>query len=378
MATQSRTKTSAPSRKAKKPAAKEGSYMGSKLTPHYCAVKTLPEPKLPEGLSTQRAELLLVTANKWMNGSTLTYAFFKAPQAWVGAKAQQDAVRKAFAEWKALGIGLSFAEVSDVANAQIRIAFNPTDGSWSYVGTYNLQVNKAEPTMNFGWDLTDDYGHTTALHEIGHAIGFPHEHQNPFAGIVWDEEAVYTSLGGPPNFWPREVTFNNILKKLTPDTVQGSKWDPNSVMHYQFGAGLIVKPAKYKTGLRPAGGLSARDKRWVKTFYPPLRSGTFARLLPLKSQVLQLKSGEQANYEFVAPDSREFTFRTFGDADAVVALSRKPEAKGKVPAELARDDDSGYERNAELRLILKKGERVNVKVRVRYTVRPGETALMAF
>ena len=71
-------------------------------------------------------------------------------------------------------------------------------------------------------------------HEIGHTIGFPHEHQNPNAGIVWDEEAVYRALGGPPNNWSRETTFHNIIRKIQPDRVQGSTWDPDSVMHYPF------------------------------------------------------------------------------------------------------------------------------------------------
>ena len=31
--------------------------------------------------------------------------------------------------------------------------------------------------MNFGWDLTQPGEIDTALHEIGHTIGFPHEHQ---------------------------------------------------------------------------------------------------------------------------------------------------------------------------------------------------------
>ncbi|WP_374089487.1 hypothetical protein [Methylomicrobium lacus] len=62
--------------------------------------------------------------------------------------------------------------------------------------------------MNFGWNLTEAASEIdTAIHEIGHTLGFPHEHQNPNSGIAWDEEAVYHSLAQPPNSWSREVTF---------------------------------------------------------------------------------------------------------------------------------------------------------------------------
>ena len=42
-----------------------------------------------------------------------------------------------------------------------------------------------------------------------------------------------------PNSWPREKTFWNIIRKIPPDSVQGSSWDPDSIMHYPFEAGLI-------------------------------------------------------------------------------------------------------------------------------------------
>ena len=93
--------------------------------------------------------------------------------------------------------------------------------------------------MNFGWDLTEDPrggGVDTPVHEIGHTLGFPHEHQNPFSGIVWDEEAVYQRFAGSPNFWSRQQTFHNVLRKLSSAEVEGSDWDPNSVMHYGFWA----------------------------------------------------------------------------------------------------------------------------------------------
>ena len=58
-----------------------------------------------------------------------------------------------------------------------------------------IAADPNERTMNFGWDLTTSYGHDTALHEIGHTLGFPHEHQNPTAGIVWNEPAVLAAWG---------------------------------------------------------------------------------------------------------------------------------------------------------------------------------------
>ena len=50
-------------------------------------------------------------------------------------------------------------------------------------------------------------------HELGHVLGLYEEHQNPNSGIVWDEEAVYALMTGPPNHWTREQTQQTILRK---------------------------------------------------------------------------------------------------------------------------------------------------------------------
>ena len=55
--------------------------------------------------------------------------------------------------------------------------------SWSYLGRDILSdriAPKHKPTMNFGWDITRDTD--AALHEIGHTLACPHEHQNPNSG----------------------------------------------------------------------------------------------------------------------------------------------------------------------------------------------------
>ena len=48
------------------------------------------------------------------------------------------------------------------------------------------------------WNLNGEYGLSTALHEIGHTLGLPHEHMSPFAGIEWDRNAVYSQFRSRP------------------------------------------------------------------------------------------------------------------------------------------------------------------------------------
>ncbi|MGH3331306.1 MAG: M12 family metallopeptidase [Nocardioidaceae bacterium] len=303
---------------------------------------------------------------KWVNGTVIHYHFLGGPEP------QRQAVRDAFAEWKALGTGLEFTEVADRSESEVRVAFDQRDGSWSYVGRDVLGISVEEPTMNFGWDLTDDYGHTTALHEIGHTLGLPHEHQNPFAGIVWDEQKVYAYFGGPPNSWSQQQTFHNVLRKLDPAEVEGSQWDPDSVMEYWFPSGLIHEPAQYREGIQPAGGLSPVDKEWVKRWFPLLEP-TMPTLKPFVSVPLSLGPGQQADFAIEPTASREYQLGTFGTADTVMVLFEDVDGELRY---VAGDDDSGVDRNASITAKLFQGRRYVVRLRLYWAGESGQTALM--
>jgi astacin (peptidase family M12A) len=292
---------------------------------------------------------------------------------WVGPEAQRKAVRDAFGEWKALGIGLDFREVTDRSEAEVRIGFDDTDGSWSYVGKDVLDVGANERTMNFGWDLTTAYGRTTALHEIGHTLGMPHEHQNPFAGIVWNEEAVYAYFAGEPNNWPRETTFHNVLRKLDPQEVEGSLWDPDSVMEYHFGPGLIAQPEAHRDGIRPPGTLSPVDVAEVRGWYPPLDDDQLPELVPFRSVALQLAPAEQADFALKPPASRKYRIGSFGDSDVVMVLFEVIDGQ---PRYVAGDDDSGEDRNALIEAKLFEGRTYVVRLRHYWSTASGGTAVM--
>jgi hypothetical protein len=345
-----------------------------------CSLPMVPDRILSAGLDPNRLQLIRTNEKKWANGTVLHYYFFDRPSdglggTWRGPPAQQQVVHDAFAKWKNLGIGLEFREVANREEAEIRIGFQQNGESWSYVGRDVVDIAKDpdERTMNFGWDLTTPYGRDTALHEIGHTLGFPHEHQNPYSGIVWDEPAVYAAFRGQPNYWSDDKTKWNVLRKLSPAEVGGSQWDPNSIMHYWFRAGLIREPARYfRQGLTPKPNLSAKDKKWAKKFYPALGKKAPPELRPFESKRIQIAPGGQVNFTIKPRMSREYTIQTFGRSDTVIALFEHHNNDLRF---VAGDDDSGSERNARIRTRLFRDSEYVLRVRLYYSDRDGEAAV---
>ncbi|EAR21897.1 regulatory protein [Nitrococcus mobilis Nb-231] len=340
----------------------------------FCSLPEVPERTFERDVSLHRARLIRYLDKKWVNGTKLRYYFFKSGP-FSGEDTQKALVREGFDVWKAVGIGIGFEEVADIGESEVRIGFLSGDGAWSYVGRDVIDIpGQSERTMNFGWDLTQDpRGVDTPVHEIGHTLGFPHEHQNPFAGIIWDEEAVYNYFGGPPNNWSRETTHHNVLKKLLPGAVEGSEWDPDSIMHYKFQAGLIEKPEEYQEGLTPQPGLSDSDIEEVRRLYPPQDDSSNPTLEPFKSEVLSLAPGEQKNFAVVPGVTREYTIQTFGASDTVMVLF---EDQGGNLKFVDGDDDSGSHLNARIRARLYQGRRYILRIRLYFNFSAGDMAIM--
>lgn len=370
---------------AKPPAAEAGA---PRYRHHYCNARPGLAPVAGPGLGEDRTRAINVLRDKWLNGTELSYYFFDQPGdgesvtladgsrqfvPWAGSSAQKAAVRRGFQAWADLGLGLRFREVSSREQATVRIGFMAGDGSWSYVGRAILDIGADQRTMNIGWDVSDDAD--TVIHEIGHTLGFEHEHQNPFSGIVWDDEAVYAALAAPPNRWNRQKTFFNILRKLDESSVEGTAWDPDSVMHYPFEAGLIREPVIYRSQpLRPAGGLSARDIAQVRRIYPPqVPPNQNAELKLAESRRLTIAAGEQIDLVLRPARSRTYQLGTFGEADTLIALFEDVNGELKYRG---GDDDSGSDRNALLKLRLQRGRSYVLRVRMFYATYAGETAVM--
>ena len=123
-------------------------------------------------------------------------------------------------------VNLKFKFV-DNPSAMIRINFDIYSGSWSYLGKDALSIPYNEATMNFGW-----FNIATVLHEFGHMLGMIHEHQSPFGEpIPWNKYDVY-KWAADTQKWSQQETDDQILNKYNSTLLNGTLFDPKSIMLY--------------------------------------------------------------------------------------------------------------------------------------------------
>jgi hypothetical protein len=156
-------------------------------------------------------------------------------------------------------VGLNIEFTNDITKANIRVGFDPSDGSWAYVGKEQLlHKDPNEPTVNLGWL---DVG--TIIHEFCHVLGMIHEHQNTKGkSIDWDKKAVYEWTKQTQG-WDKEITNVNILDHYNLNQLNGSDFDPLSIMLYFFPPELTLN----NQGTQQNNRYSAIDVEWINNMY---------------------------------------------------------------------------------------------------------------
>ena len=172
---------------------------------------------------------------------------------------QKQAVKAVLNRYKGL-MTLKFDFVEDSRNADIRILFKADNASWAFIGTANKSAKGEHgEQVHFGW-----FDIATIIHELGHALGMIHEHQNPIGGVTidWDKRKVYKYFRCSQG-WSDEMINNNILNPEDETTLNGSCFDPLSIMLYEYPACLT----KNGVGTRFNQRLSAFDTYWLHKNY---------------------------------------------------------------------------------------------------------------
>ena len=224
---------------------------------HFCMCLTKGGLQTEEQAALRHPKAAVLKSARWQTGSTITVRFLG------GDPALQARVRAVAEEWTKIA-NLRFSFVNQ-APSDVRIAFMPGKGSWSYLGTLCRNIPEPPPTMNYGWlTSTSDEAEVrrVVLHEFGHAIGLIHEHQNPQHAIEWNKPAVYHDLGGPPNNWDNATVDTNMFQIYS--DVIATDVDPVSIMMYPIPKAWTLDG--FSAGLN--GELSQRDKSLIRSVYP--------------------------------------------------------------------------------------------------------------
>lgn len=187
-------------------------------------------------------------------------------------------------------VGLDIAFVDNPMEANIRISFDINGGAWCYVGTQCLEIPKNKPTMNLGWlDVP------TIIHEMLHACSAIHEHQNPLGKpIPWNKEKVY-EWAAKTQGWDQSTTNTNILDTYSADSINGSNFDPKSIMLYFFPGSLTTDGTGTEQNLR----LSKDDVLWASNIYPKKGFSASAFYSNIYGEIIDTNEPHKKNRLFI-------------------------------------------------------------------------------
>ena len=226
------------------------------------------------GKDTQKLQAAFFTKKIWPKGSKITIGFLDNGdniernnlsnsnnldplQNEVDKLSIQEAVKKVVTERIKPLVNLDISFVDNPANANVRVSFDPNGGAWSLVGTDHLDQTSGA-TMNLGW-----FDVPTTIHEFCHVLGMIHEHQNPSGQtIMWNENKVL-EWAKETQGWSEQTTKDNIINKYDKSSINGSSFDPLSIMLYFFPADLTLN----NTGTKQNFRLSSEDVIWIDKVY---------------------------------------------------------------------------------------------------------------
>lgn len=250
---------------------------------HGCTIKELPEAKLAAAarsavelnptnrpsqaaLSTAAKDespapnfLAVLTTKYWgADGVRLSVSFLDSPAAALRNKILDH--MNAWSQW--CNVGFSWSQ----SGGQVRIS-RGKGGYWSYLGTDIRHVGRNLPTMNlegFTLKTPDSEFRRVVRHEVGHTLGFPHEHMRRVIISKLDEKKTVDYFRRYQG-WDEQTTRAQVLTPIEESQLLGTPGaDEQSIMCYQLPASIT------KDGKPIPGGLDIdpSDQAFAAKVYP--------------------------------------------------------------------------------------------------------------
>ena len=208
-------------------------------------------------------EVFVTAASDWTRIANIRFDFGQPPGYRTCDAAEPSDVRVKFRS----GSGLSIAAGS------------------SSVGTLGLDLAPSRPTLHIGLAALPGKprrSHAemrpTILHEIGHALGLPHEHQHPQSPCVaeyrWKELCTLRQARVAQDVTLMEAhkyasqLRAQMLPRTDPVDAGLPPYDADSIMHYRFPARLLTNGQKSACLSRAPRALSAGDAARMAILYP--------------------------------------------------------------------------------------------------------------
>jgi hypothetical protein len=240
-------------------------------------------------ISPNRLFGIIIRQLAWPTNSTLRVCFYD------GAAAARAAVAAVAREWTHygsvsfdFGVGPGYRTCQSGDNVSMRVSFNAS-GYWSLIGTQSIvHAKNNEVTMSLEkldeLDFASYEFKDTVLHEFGHALGFHHEHQQPFATCEpqFDKEAIKTMYDWSDadivtNFASLKVSRvsnlgNNFFTGQNPQfgELDFTAYDNKSIMHYSLPSSVFKAPPG-NCYIAQNHGLSDKDKAIMGLAYPNMK-----------------------------------------------------------------------------------------------------------
>jgi hypothetical protein len=173
---------------------------------------------------------------------------------------------------------------------QVRIT-RSGDGYWSYLGTDVLRIPAREATMclqGFTMRTSEAEYKRVVRHEVGHTLGFPHEHMRQALINRLDRNKTieyFRRFQG----WDEETTVQQVLTPLEESSLLNApSADQTSIMCYQLPAS-ITKDGKPIPG---GGDINEYDKKYTASIYPKVGDKPQPPVVPGWPAVLVLSDGD--------------------------------------------------------------------------------------